>query len=272
VGAATLFEYPVITKDQIKPGVFRIDHDEYHEGEGVSSSELKTMLRSPAHAKVKGTYSPALAFGRAFHMAILEPELFESTYTLMPKFSGTGMKARKEAWLAENEGKETLSEDDYGTIRHMSAAVKASKFWPRIKDYDVEIAHFAQDPKTNILMKCKADMIGDWIIDVKSTQNASGESFVRDAIKFGYHISAAYYQDIVKLATGRMLPFMWIAVEKSEPYGVAFYEADSAMLEVGREEYLRALSIYGKCIGTGEWPAYPDTIQELPIPGWFWKG
>ncbi len=262
-----MFEYPVITKEQIKPGIFRIDHDEYHQGPGVSSSELKAILRSPAHAKVECKDSPALAFGRAFHMAILEPELFEGSYTIMPKFSGTGSVARRKEWIDENEGREILKEEDSATIVAMSASVKASKFWDKIKDYDVEIAHFAEVDGT--LQKCKADMIGDWIIDFKSTQDASPKKFFSSANNFGYHTSAAYYVDIVKQATGRALPFMWIAVEKTPPYGVAFYNVPARMLEVGREEYQRALRIYKECEASGEWPSYPDEIQELPLPGWF---
>lgn len=266
-----MFEYPVITKEQIKPGIFRIDNDEYHQGAGVSSSQLKDILKSPAHCQIPNEQTKAMAFGSAFHMAILEPKLFAATYKIMPSFSGTGMKARKAAWVEKNEGCDLISSVDMDLINSMGESLKKSKIWDRVKGYDVEIAHFANHPATGILQKCKADMIGDWIIDLKSTGDASGDAFFKSVNFFKYHVSAAYYQDIVKQATGRSLPFMWIAVEKTPPYAVAFYDMPAAMGAVGREEYEAAMILYKECETTGEWPGYPDEIQSLPVPGWFYK-
>lgn len=263
-----MFDYPYITMEDIRPGIFRIDHADYHNGPGVSSSTLKAILRSPAHTKTEMGDSPALAFGRAFHMAILEPELYRVSYAVKPKGLRSGTKKHTE-WMAENEGKESISEDDQEKINRMAENVKNTKTWQKFKDYPAEIAHFAMHEPTGLLLKCKCDMIGDVIVDWKSTSNASPKSFFSDMAKYQYPLSAALYQDIVLETTGRKMMFVIGAVEKTPPFGVAFYELMDDSLEQGRKDYKEALSIYGQCVAEDKWPCYPDEIQPAKLPRWY---
>ena len=58
---------------------------EYRMAEGVSRSELNTILqKTPMHFLYESTHpkedTPALAFGRATHKAVLEPETFSEEF------------------------------------------------------------------------------------------------------------------------------------------------------------------------------------------------
>ena len=58
----------------------------YHGTKALSKSGLDQFRKSPAHFRAwqdgttKNESSPALEFGTAVHMAILEPELFAKSY------------------------------------------------------------------------------------------------------------------------------------------------------------------------------------------------
>lgn len=76
----------------MKPGVYAdISNDAYHGGEGVSNSMLSVLReKSPMHLKAlrdvandnRPAPTPAQRIGTAFHMLVLEPELFDESYVL----------------------------------------------------------------------------------------------------------------------------------------------------------------------------------------------
>lgn len=71
----------------MNPGVYRdLSNEDYHSGPGVSKSLLDLLRQSPAHLRAALTSSearkptPSQAFGTAFHMLVLEPERFDSSF------------------------------------------------------------------------------------------------------------------------------------------------------------------------------------------------
>jgi exodeoxyribonuclease VIII len=77
-------------KEIMQPGIYdNISNEEYHSGPGVSNSGLGLIgNKSPLHFRARqlaandNEPTAAQAIGTAFHMLILEPELFVKTYTL----------------------------------------------------------------------------------------------------------------------------------------------------------------------------------------------
>lgn len=75
----------------MEPGVYRgLANDVYHRGPGISKSGLDLIRKSPAHYRAVVTAAndneraPTAAqfIGTALHMIVLEPQLFQQTYTL----------------------------------------------------------------------------------------------------------------------------------------------------------------------------------------------
>lgn len=271
------FDYEYLTKDEMagRRGLFRIDHEDYHAGPGVSSSQLKALLKSPAHSQVEIEQTPAMEFGTAFHTAILEPELFADTYVVVPKFDRRTKQGKADyaEWMDENEGKSFVTQDDMDRLLLMQANVAQSKYWDRVKSYDREVSVLTTHKETGLFLKCRPDMLGDMIIDFKTTQDASPEKFFwcMYGKPFLYAVSAAYYQDIVADVTGRRLPFVFCAVEKTPPYGVAWYEMKPAGYEQAARMYQWALRRWHECSEENKWPGYPDEIVELEPPASFFK-
>ena len=66
-----------------------LDNELYHKAYGLSCSDLKVMLRSPAHYHASLLFpqktTPEMLLGSALHTAVLQPELFDEEYMELPK-------------------------------------------------------------------------------------------------------------------------------------------------------------------------------------------
>jgi hypothetical protein len=119
----------------------------------------------------------------------------------------------------------------------------------------------------SIAMRTRLDYLTDVaIIDLKTTRSARRDKFARHAWELGYYGQAALHIDAVKAATGKTLPYLWIAVEKKPPYAVAVYEPSATGLELGRRIYRDFLGQLKVCRETGEYPSYADGVLELEPP------
>jgi PDDEXK-like domain of unknown function (DUF3799) len=241
-----MFSFPLIREitEETAPGLYRIDHGSYHASSGLSSTRVKKALDTYRHYSAQTVDSEALAFGRAVHTALLEPDEFEKTYTTMPRFEGhpnsNAYKAAKADWMTQNEGKELLTNEQAETLAAISNSVIEHPLWPQTGIMDSEVAAIARCPETGLLLKCKADKFGAAIMDLKTTRG-SVLTFADDVLKYGYHISTAFYQDVFQLATGERLPFIHIIAEKQEPYLVDFVTLSDDFVEEGRKLYKAAL-------------------------------
>jgi len=106
------------------------------------------------------------------------------------------------------------------------------------------------------------------LVDLKSTLDASEDSFMGSAFKYNYHQQAAFYCDVYEWATGNRREFAFIAVEKEPPYAVNVFRASPSLLSRGRQAYRTALDTYAECLRDNIWPAYPPGVKQLDIPVW----
>lgn len=254
-----------------------MSHCDYLKVDAVSNSLLRMVGQSPAHAQEwlrnPPDATPAMMFGTMTHSAILEPQSFKTTYSVMPKFDGrtNDGKASKAAWLNHNPGKTALSQESFSQILGMIESVynhpEAAKL---LSNGASERSFFYRDPETGLTCKCRPDhMVHTTLIDVKTTEDASPGEFAKSIHKFGYHQQAAFYLDGVSVATGiRMDKFIIIAVEKKPPYAVALYQIDDRSLDKGEELYRRNLDAWAGCLLKNEFPAYSNEIQSISLPVW----
>lgn len=140
-----------------------------------------------------------------------------------------------------------------------------------------ELSAYWRDPQTSVLCRCRPDY---WrhdgiVVDLKTARDASPDGFRKSILGWRYHVQAAYYLDGItraRAADGVDMPaprsFVFIAVEKAAPYGVAVYNIDTQSIDIGRREYREDLDIYAECKGSGIWPGYGDKIQSISLPEW----
>lgn len=265
-------------------GFYLVTDEDYHAGPGISASGICEFLRSPAHywhSKTHPKRTDAMEFGTRVHEYILQPPRFAARYAIEPA-EINGPKNRNPAkalWDAfktrcEDEGKKPIDKATYEAISAMAGAVSAhTAAASMLENSHKELAAYTTDPTTGITMKAKADIAMPWgVADLKTTEDARPSSFVRTISAFHYHIKAAWYLRVFNsLLEEKMDAFVWIAVEKCAPHGVACYAASARMLEKGDEIGQAALARMLKCQGENHWPAYAEEIESIELPEYAYR-
>ena len=260
-----------------------MSNKDYHNAEGVSSTDLKHIAKSPAHFRYwkdnPQEDTPSLLFGRATHKYILEKDDFFKEFAIAPVIDRR-TKAGKEAWekfQEENEGKDVISSDDFEKIKEMHKVLYETRFVNQLLSGKKELSFFLRDEETGVTMKCRPDClteIGDakFLIDYKTTENADTDEFVKQAIKLMYDMQLAYYKNILDKITGNNYTVIFMAQEKNPPYCVNVMEANEYFMQSGKEMYRTMLDIYAECEKTGNWYGYvEDGINALGLPNWLMK-
>ena len=233
----------------IIPNITRADYDAML---GLNWSKLKRGIgRTAAHINADpGGDKPAYKFGRAFHHAVLQPELF-AQWSVVP-----GKTTTKPDSITESEQHDIqcMAQAAYefhgGRVTHQEVAVT----W----DY---AGH-----------KCKAlidGVLDGRLLDLKSTQNAEPGAFKGEVFKYKYHGQMAWYSAGLA-ANGMPMPACILAVEKSAPYSAGLYNLDPAWIDLGRALYDEALTAlaegkthYGELdLEVPEWAQPSLTINE----------
>lgn len=257
-----------------------ISNQDYHAGPGFSSSNVKSILKTPAHYQASQdpqwrTESDSMDFGTAFHTMILEPHLFEATCAIEPpEIEAAGGKVKQpgkklwEEFKALHEGKTIFNAKDGKRLLAMQQNVLSNRLAMQIiNNSEKEISAYHEED--GVLLKARADLImpkRGMIFDLKTTTDASEKGFERAVTGYGYHVSAAHYLHVFSKAYKKeFTEFIWIAVENQAPFGVAFYAATEEQLAIGKGRMAMGLLEYKSCMESGEWPCYPMEIKGLNI-------
>lgn len=260
-----------------------ISNAEYRKKEGISSSDLKKMMKSMASYKYykdhpEDSDSEAFQFGRAYHKLMLEPDDFDNEFIVSPKFDRRTKdgKAAYEAFLAQAEGKEVINEETYQKLLEMQAALYETPFVKLLIKGEHEKSFFWTDKDTGIPCKCRPDSFGQIkdqyiCVDLKTTNDAETDKFMRDALKYGYDIQAYHYCKGLENAYKKQFKFIFIAQEKTAPYLVNVLEADEYFMKSGEELTKSLLEKYKAATETDTWEGYmlkDSGINSLSVPAW----
>lgn len=270
------------------PGIYPgVPMEQYHAWDAVSNSRLSKLRRSPAHLKAYLEEPPpdtiALVLGKAAHMAILEPELFQQKYCSGPE-GDRRTKAVRDRW-EQLEGQYgegyVLKPADYAMcLRARDSFRQHSRAHALLSAKGLtEVSVVWDDPETGLRCKARYDFLaeeidgldGGVIVDLKSCRDAGRRMFERHVFEYGYHRQGCMYLDgahAVRLNIGHyvIMPF-----EKDAPFAVAAYRITEGALDAGREQVRPLMRLYKHCVETDTWPAYPEEIVDIALPDWGWS-
>lgn len=162
---------------------------------------------------------------------------------------------------------------DYKNMLGMLRAIEGSEAWPLVSGAETEQSFFWTDPQ-GVLRKCRSDLItadGAFIGDVKTTDDVSREGFGRTIAQRRYHVSAAWYLDVLAGLYGSEAPtgFFFIAVQKTRPFDVAVHYLTDKQIQLGRLLYQRDLELLLDCERNDFWPGVAGgEFIEAQLPAW----
>lgn len=177
----------------------RISNKEYREREGISSSELKKLMKSPAHYRHwkdnPQEDTPSLLFGRASHKYVLETYDFYNEFEVARDFK-YGTKADKEetqkficqktievgrgdewdSFIITNPkkedvvafyrslvaDKEIITQEQFEQIDAMRNSAYATPFVSKLLSGDKELSFWGVDEETGLAIKCRPDCLTEW--------------------------------------------------------------------------------------------------------------
>lgn len=251
---------------------------EYHEAEGISKSDLDLIHKSPLHFVTAKTQpekqTESLLFGSALHKYVLEKKDYNSEFITAPvcdRRTKEG-KAIYADFVEQAAGKSITTSEQSERILNMSKAIfqhpLASKL---LTGGTAEQSYFWRDNDSNILCKCRPDYIkGNYCIDLKTTQSAKPDDFMKSAYNYRYYVQSYWYLKGLKASGIDVENFIFIAVEKEPPYAICVYVASEDFLKLGEVEAESDFAVYKKCLETGNWYGYDETpeVHSLELPDW----
>jgi exodeoxyribonuclease VIII len=194
----------------------------------------------------------------------------------------------KAEWERNNAGRIVLTPEEWDQLHRMRDALMAHPKAAALFSMPGGVAEqsvYWTDPKTGELCRCRPDY---WIkprgflVDLKTTEDASQAGFAHSIQKWRYHVQDAFYMDGTREAirqAGLDIPeprqFIFIAVEKNacvvdgQAKGVGVYVLDAESKEIGRMEYRADLDRLHECNASGVWPGYSNQVQPIGLAAWY---
>lgn len=262
----------------MKPGIYDLSSDAYHASEGISRSGIMEFRKSPLHYRHRyisktnqEKNTAAKAFGSVLHTYILEPQLFDKEYLVVPKVNRQS-KAGKDEWAAY-EAKAAannlvlVNESDFENVLRLSEALTANKVaLDLIKKGQAEKSIYFTDQSTGVLCKARPDVLHEnMVIDLKTSSDGTFRSFQRDIHKYGYYIQAAMIRDGIRAVLNQEISsFIYVVLEVSEPYPVAIYILNEETIDKGEMVYKKELVKFKHCMEANDWPSYEPREINLP--------
>ena len=228
-----------------------LDNNTYHNGPGISSSNIRRFSQSQLHALEEVIeQTPALNFGSAAHSLVVEGEgaFFSDVVTITGSPYTNTNKALKQESLAK--GLSVISEKERDTIYSMKnslitearAYLNPENEYPSAFDspYEVTLYWYEQ----GLLCKTRADVIinpfdkphGEnaiVLVDYKTTSDCSVRGFTNSVRRFSYDLQAAWYKRGFERAGFQVHDFVFVAQEKKTPYASKVFKMNHTDMEIG---------------------------------------
>lgn len=266
--------------------VLDLPEAEYHSRPELSSTGARLLLPeykgSPKKFQYAQTHrrtSRAFDLGHAVHSKVLGVGAGIVTYPgehLTPSGNPSTSKATV-AWETEQRelGFTIVSPNDAHRVDAMAEAVLAHEdARPLFEVCEFrEVSVFAE--VDGVPVRARFDALsgetrnGIYALDVKTTDDATGDGFVQSVKKWGYAVQEAHYRDAYEASEGRPIDdFSFVLVEKSAPYEVAVKDIEPFWIDMARKQAARARAIFRECTANNEWPGYATGRETVTAPAY----
>ena len=242
-------------------------NEEYHSHNSISASGLKTIYKQSVNHYLKSSFKPtdAMNFGSAVHSAILEdsediaviPELNLSKDYKYPWNTKEGKKIKKQ-FLEDNKGKIIITQEEQKAIEKIQNNFNNHSLAKRLVQRltESEVSYYGKIDDIQVRVRPDGIKEDDYIIDIKTSNDASPRAFRNSVYNFAYHLQACFYSEALGYDPAK---FRFITIENKYPYTVEVFAMSSDMIEYGKNAWRVALA---------NWKEYLETNNA---GGFYWE-
>lgn len=265
-----------------KPGIYDIPAAEYHAdpcpGPSLSSTIARKLVElSPAHAyhahpRLGGAAEEPpkahMSLGTAAHSVILERNWDGIAFINAKDWRTTAAKVARSEALAR--GKAPLLEKDRGAIEDMVNAVKDSKAFEGVEEFERTFIWEEEECWFRARLDATSLHAGhDRILDLKTTGVPATPNRWARTVMLDYLVQCGFYRLAWAHFHGGEMPDFWFVVQETgPPYAVSLFEFDDIGQEYADQLAAKAIRRWKECCRTGEWYGYDRVINTVESPYW----
>ncbi len=252
----------------------------YCDIDAVNASTLLTYKgQSPVEARHEQIHAlgetTAQVQGHASHSAILQPDIFERDYAMIPKYGRKKADLDAKAkWETEHAQSIILDAREYGVaVNVRNAILKGPLSCLFTGDGINEATILWTDEKTGLRCKARIDRLTTWrgyqcLVDLKTARSITDYAVGRAIAEFHYHIRMAFYAEALRavdLEPNRVI-LAWAL--NSEPWTTRATDMLEDTLAEGAAWWRKLLDLHARCVMAGDWPGYGDCPEPIGLPKW----
>ena len=231
-----------------------------------------------------------MMFGNKYHELILEPELFEERYVVLPNYAldernrtlkggqstswaSTFAQESKEEFLrqAADAGQQVILEDEYERGLRMCEAVQKNPLAKSLIDNsEAEVTLLGEID--DVPFKGRVDLAGEvCLADLKGTTTCCPVKFGNSAMNLHYPFKLAIYRELYRQNLGFTPEVFIIAVETANDYDCVVFDVYEQLLDDQFDHVRKVISNYKKCLNENRWPGADEGSPEpipLHVPNW----
>jgi hypothetical protein len=238
----------------------------------LSYSSLKEFAKSPRHyldyLNRKKETTPAMLFGSMVHSLLLEPAKFNDEFAVMGSIDRR-TTAGKEAYakfVEESAGKDVVMENDYNEAKALADNVLSN---PSLAPWVKNCHQYEQEFRTELWglpMRGFFDGVAeDYILEVKTTMDASPDNLMRDFYNRQYHMQAGLYN----LVSSK--PIKYLIIETRSPYDAYIADATGDYVAKGQDLLTKTIVKFDECMKANGWHngyEYHHGRISIDLPSW----
>lgn len=283
-----------ITEPGIYPDLPAKDYHRQHDWLSWSMSKHLLPPSTPAHFKAAlgraGQEEPNRTFdlGKVVHALVLgDGDEFEIVQALTVKKEPYDAKdyksvsAQTHRDLIYAEGKVPILRTELDDAEAMAKSVREhSTANALLTNGTPEVSLFWIDDETGVKLRARLDWMPEQVKgrrmivpDVKTAATAAPSDFAKAVANFAYYGQHLHYLDGIRaLGIDHDPAFVFVAIEKTDPYLVSVIEA---LTNKGDQGLARALvdhtrRLYAECTATDKWPGYGEQVHRIEMPT-YWR-
>lgn len=237
----------------------------------VSSSMLRDFQKSCPKAfwwkynNPSNERKQAFDIGTAAHSFILQKDKFLEDVVVTSHDSYKTKAAQQERDNAIKAGKAIIKQSEFNEFKYFEESLFKHELASSVLNNGMpEVSFFWEDKETGLTCKARPDYVNPhYLVDYKTTTDASKEAFIKSFFDFGYHQQAAWYIDGVGACGYGADQFVFVVQEKEPPYLVNVFAVSEKLIEVGRKLNRISLLKLNQCYRRNEWQGYANESVEI---------